>query len=124
MFMQPGENPTNVDAFDKHIGKINTWNEELIKGAFEKPRPYIVRLFFAETAQCDIGQRLFNVYLQDKQVLVNFDIIKEAGQINHTVAKEFKGIYVKDDLRIALKPAEESQLAPLLCGIEIIADGW
>jgi len=37
--------------------------------------------------------------------------------------KEFKGINVKDDLRISLTPVA-GKAAPLLCGIEIIAEGW
>ena len=124
MFIQPGKNPSSVDAFDKHIEKIPTWSEEEIKGAFEQPRPYTVRLIFAETEDYGIGQRLFNVSIQDQQVLEAFDIVKEAGRINQLVVKEFKGINVIDDLKIALTPTAESQAPPLLCGIEIIADGW
>jgi outer membrane protein assembly factor BamB len=124
MFVQPGENPLKVDAFDKHIGKIPTWSEKQIKGAFERPRPYTVRLFFAETEENANDRRLFNVSIQDKQVLQEFDIAGQAGGINRTVVKEFKGIDVKDDLRIALTPTAESSAGPLLCGIEILAEGW
>jgi hypothetical protein len=124
MFIQPGRNPSSVEAFDKHIEKIPTWSEEQIKGAFEQSRPYTVRLFFAETEEYEIGKRLFNVSLQNRQVLEAFDIIKQAGRINRPVVKEFNRINVKDDLRITLTPAAESQAAPLLCGIEIIAEGW
>ena len=121
MFIQPGRNPSSVDAFDKHIENIPTWSEDQIKGAFEQPRPYTVRLFFAETEEYEIGERLFNVSIQGGQVLEAFDIVKEAGGINRLVVKEFKGINVKDDLRITLTPTAEGQAAPLLCGIEIIA---
>ncbi|MBA7689807.1 hypothetical protein ES703_98318 [subsurface metagenome] len=135
MFLQPGRNPSKVDAFDKHIGKIPTWPEEHIKGVFEQPRPYTVRLYFAETEEYGIGRRLFNVSLQDRQVLENFDIVKEAGRINRPVVKEFKGINVKDDLKVTLTPITAGQApatasafaetsSPLLCGIEIIAEGW
>ncbi len=124
LFIQPGKNPKTVDGFDKHIEKIPTWSEEQIKGAFEQPRPYTVRLFFAETEENASGRRLFNVFIQDQQVFQAFDIAKEAGGVNRTVVKEFKGINVKDDLRITLTPAAESQAGPLLCGIEIIAEGW
>lgn len=124
MFLQPGRNPSTVDAFDKHIGKIPTWSEGQIKGDFKEPRLYTVHLFFAETEGCEAGQRIFDVALQDKQVLQAFDIVKEAGGVNRTVVKEFKGISVKDDLKITLRPAAESQAEPLLCGIEIIAEGW
>jgi outer membrane protein assembly factor BamB len=124
MFIQPGRNPSRVDAFDKHIEKIPTWSEEQIKGAFGQPRPYTVRLYFAETEEYEVGERLFNVSIQGRQVLEAFDIVKEAGGINRPVVKEFKGINVKDDLRIKLTPAAESLATSLLCGIEIIAEGW
>jgi outer membrane protein assembly factor BamB len=124
MFIQPGKNHSSVGAFDKNIEKIPNWSEEQIKGAFEQPRPYTVRLFFAENEEYETGQRIFNISIQGKPVLQEFDIIKEAGRNNQLVVKEFKGIGIKDDLRIALTPTAESQFAPLLCGIEILADGW
>ncbi len=122
MFLQPGRNTTRVDGFDKHIDRIPTWQEEQIQGAFEQPRPYTVRLYFAETEEYGIGRRLFNVSLQDRQVLEAFDVVKEAGRINRTVVKEFKGINIKDDLRVTLAPVTAGQAGPLLCGIEIIAE--
>jgi hypothetical protein len=124
MFIQPGKNPSSVDAFDKHIEKIPTWQEESIKGAFEQPRPYTVRLYFAENTENEVGRRLFNISLQGKQVSQAFDIIKEAGRANHTVVKEFKGINITDDLKVTLTPTTEGKAEPLLCGIEIIAEDW
>ncbi|MHC4229554.1 MAG: outer membrane protein assembly factor BamB family protein, partial [Planctomycetota bacterium] len=122
MFIQPGANSSRVEAFDKHIGKIPAWSEDRIKGAFDQPRPYTVRLYFAETEGYKIGQRLFNVSLQGRQVMENFDVVKEAGGTNRLVVKEFKGIKVKDDLRVTLTPAIPGKAGPLLCGIEIIAE--
>ncbi len=124
MFIQPGKNPSLVDAFDKHIGQIPTWPEAQIKGAFEQARPYTVRLYFAETEPREAGSRVFDVHLQDKRVLENFDIVKETGGINRSVVKEFKGIEVRDDLKVTLARAAASESEPLLCGIEIIAEGW
>ncbi|MCP4259030.1 MAG: PQQ-binding-like beta-propeller repeat protein [Planctomycetes bacterium] len=124
MFIQPGRNPSSVNAFDKHIEKIPTWQEEQIKGAFERSRPYTVRLYFAETDEYEVGRRLFNISLQGKQVLKAFDILKEAGQTNHSVVKEFNGINIKDDLKVALTPTNEGKTESLLCGLEIIAEGW
>jgi hypothetical protein len=124
MFIQPGTNPSKVDAFDKHIEKIPVWSEDQIQGVFERPRPYTVRLYFAETQGCGIGQRLFNISLQDKLLLENFDIVKEADGPNRSVVKEFKGIKVRDDLILTLTPMTTAQADPVLCGIEIIAEGW
>jgi len=124
MFIQPGSNPSLVDAFDKHIGKIPTWPEEQIKGAFEQPRPYTVRLYFAETEPVAIGQRVFDVQLQDRRILEGFDIVKEAGGANRSVVKEFKGIEIQDDLKVTMVRAAAGEAEPLLCGIEIIAENW
>ena len=124
MFIQPGENPSKVDAFDKHIGKIPTWAEDEIEGSFEQPRPYTVRLHFAEIAGCEYGRRLFDVALQGKRVLERFDIVKEAGGTNRPVVREFKGIGLKDDLKITLTPTGSTGTEPLLNGIEIISENW
>jgi hypothetical protein len=124
MFIQPGSNPSSVDAFDKHSEKIPTWAEDQIEGAFEEPRPYTVRLHFAEIAERKAGQRIFDVSLQGRRVLEGFDIVKEAGGANRPVVREFEGIGVKDDLRVTLTRAGASQAEPLLNGIEIIAEDW
>jgi hypothetical protein len=121
MFIQPGKISSRVDAFDKHIGQIPTWSEEQIKGAFERPRPYTVRLYFAETQGAEAGQRRFNVSLQGWDVLEDFDIVRQAGRPNQLVVKEFKGINIRDDLKVNLTPTTAGH-EPLLCGIEIIAE--
>jgi outer membrane protein assembly factor BamB len=121
VFLQPGRNSSRVDAFDKNIDKIPTWSEDKIKGAFEQPQPYTVRLFFAETQGAAVGQRVFDVSLQDKLVLENFDIVKQASGPNRLVVKEFRGINIIDDLKIDFASKTESY-QPLLCGIEIVAE--
>jgi len=122
-FLQPGQRTSRVDAFDKHIGQIPTWPQEQIQGAFEQPRPYTVRLYFAEVEEQEVGRRVFHISLQGKQVLEAFDIVKDAGSANRGVVKEFRAIDVKDDLTISLTPVT-AEANPLLCGIEIIAEGW
>ncbi|MBL7188143.1 MAG: PQQ-binding-like beta-propeller repeat protein [Phycisphaerae bacterium] len=122
MFIQPGKDPSKIESFDKNIEKIPTWSEDQIKGAFEKPRSFTVRLYFAEIAGCEAGRRIFDVSLQGRRVLEDFDIAKEAGGTNRSVVKEFKGIGVKDDLRVTLTPAGTAKAGPLLNGIEIIAE--
>ena len=124
MIIQPGENPSSVQAFDKHIEEIPSWSEDEIEGAFAKPRPYTVRLHFAEINECEAGQRLFDVSLQGKRALEGFDIARAAGGTNRPVVREFKGIGIKDDLRVTLTPAGATQAEPLLNGIEIIAEDW
>jgi outer membrane protein assembly factor BamB len=124
MFIQPGENPSKIDAFDKHIDQIPTWNEDQITGAFDKPRPYTVRLYFAENNEHENNNRIFDISLQGKKALEAFDVLKEAGRANRTVIKEFKNIKIKDDLEVTFTPSTGAAAAPLLCGIEIIAEAW
>jgi len=122
LFLQPAKEPSSVDAFDKHIGKIPTWQPEQIKGSFDQPQPYTIRLYFAEPKDLEPGQRIFNVSLQGRQVLKNFDIAREAATENRCVVKQFDGILIKDDLKISLSPAAPQNATPVLSGIEIIAE--
>jgi len=51
--------------------------------------PYTVRLHFAEWAFSSPGVRLFNVTINDQQVLTNFDIYATAGGQNKAVVEQF-----------------------------------
>ena len=86
----------------------------------KKKRPYTVRLYFAEPDGAEKGQRVFNVSLQGKRVLANFDIVAEAGGKWRGVVKEFNGVVIKDALKIELKP--KGDLEPVLCGVEIVQE--
>ncbi|MBW8034384.1 MAG: hypothetical protein FVQ79_01605, partial [Planctomycetes bacterium] len=110
------------EAFDKHIGQIPTWPRDQIKGSFDQPQPYTVRLFFAEPKDLKPGRRIFDVSLQGRQVLKDFDVAREAGTTNRCVVKEFNEILIKNDLKISLDPADTNNLTPILSGIEIIAE--
>ncbi len=86
-------------------------------------RSYTVRLHFSEPDGLKPGERVFSVSLQGTPVLRNFDIVQEAGGRDRAVVQEFKGISVTDRLDVALNPkAGSSTAAPLLCGIEAIAE--
>ncbi len=80
---------------------------------------YHVRLAFVEPENKQPGERVFSVYLQGKEVLKDFDIVKEAGGSNRALVKEFRSIPVKDNLHIELKA---SKGLTLLCGLEIIME--
>ena len=81
-------------------------------------RNYKVRLFFAEPESLSEGDRVFDVLLQGKAVLENFDIVREAGGPRRIVVREFQVVTSEGRLQINLKPRSG---APLLCGIELIA---
>ena len=90
-----------------------------LRGPEDGEALYRVRLAFVEPENNRPGQRVFSVSLQDKEVLTDFDIIAEAGGPNVALVKEFRGISVKDNLYIDLKP---SKGLPLLCGLEVIRE--
>ena len=86
-------------------------------------RPYTVRLYFAEPDEIMPGKRVFDVTIQGKKVLDSLDIVAEAGGSNRRVVKEFSGIMVDYDLIVDFAQRKKGK-APLICGIEVVAEGW
>ncbi len=91
------------------------------------PRPvkltYTVRLHFLEPENLEAGQRVFSVALQGKEVLKDFDVVREAGGPLRSVVKEFHGVPVTSSLTVTLRPsATASVRAAVLCGIEVRAE--
>jgi outer membrane protein assembly factor BamB len=84
---------------------------------------YTVKLHFAEIENKSPGERLFNVRLQDREVLHAFDIAQAAGGIDKPVIKTFTKIAVRDALTVECLPLSPAAGAPpLLCGIEVILE--
>ncbi|NIA13748.1 MAG: PQQ-binding-like beta-propeller repeat protein [Nitrospiraceae bacterium] len=89
----------------------------------DREHPYTVRLYFAEWGGAKPGERVFDVSLQGKPVLSGFDPVDEAGGGMRTIVKEFKGIPVKNVLRVALSaPSGADGNKPVLCGVEAVAE--
>ncbi|XP_060668679.1 probable LRR receptor-like serine/threonine-protein kinase At1g07650 isoform X2 [Ziziphus jujuba] len=65
---------------------------------------YTVKLHFAEIIIRDnrsfhsLGRRIFNVYIQEKLELRDFDIRKEANGCDKAIIKEFKAVEVKNNI--------------------------
>ena len=92
-------------------------------GSYDSPRPYTVRLHFAELEDLEPGDRVFDVLIQGSEALQAFDIVKAAGSTNRAVVVEFRNIQVKDDLLITMKQSRsDPPHRPLLCGIELLAE--
>ena len=87
------------------------------------PAAYTVRLHFAEPDDLPSGARVFTVALQDKPVLKNFDIAAAAGGKPRIVIKEFRHVLINVDLTLRFTPARGTKAAPVLCGVELIAEG-
>jgi hypothetical protein len=84
---------------------------------------YTIRFYFVELESVAEGERIINVEVQGKQVLKNFDIIKEAGGIEMDIVKTIKEVRVKDKLIIRFFPSKSAPNSKaILSGIEIISD--
>ncbi len=66
------------------------------------------------------GERLFDVTLQGKSVLTDFDIVDQAGGALRSIAREFP--VASDDGKIVLRFENKSKLPAIICGIEIIVE--
>ncbi len=85
---------------------------------------YKIRLHFAETEDIAPGDRVFDVVIQGKKVLENFDVVKEAKGLNRGISRELSGVEITGQLIIELVPSvPESKHLPILSGIELISEG-
>ncbi|XP_054815610.1 probable leucine-rich repeat receptor-like serine/threonine-protein kinase At3g14840 isoform X2 [Prosopis cineraria] len=97
---------------------------------------YTVKLHFAEIMFTDdktyssLGRRVFDVYIQGKLVLKDFNIAEEAGGVGKAVIKEFTGIVTGNSLEIRLYWAGKGTTAipykslygPLISAISVDPD--
>lgn len=81
---------------------------------------YRVRLAFAEPEAIQVGQRVFSVRVQGREVLKDFDVLKEAGVVDRGLVREFRGVRAKEAVTIEFAPSAEKP--PLICGVELIAE--
>ncbi len=89
---------------------------------FTRPKTLSVRLHFAELDGARPGDRVFDVKLQDKVVLKDFDIAREGD--NRALVRQFDGVIAKRALSVELIPKSASlsnKTVPVLCGIEIVS---
>ncbi len=102
--------------------------------AGQKPATYTVRLGFNALPGDRQGQRVFDIKLQGRVVLKNFDILQTAGEpppggnpkSNKAVVKEFDGIRVENVLALELVPKQanpQPEQAPIINFIEVIKEG-
>ncbi len=81
---------------------------------------YTVRLSFVEPEnKTKAGQRSFDVTIQEKTVLSDFDIVKETGGAKKMLVKEFRGIEADLELTISFTPGNGSTV---ISGVEIVAE--
>lgn len=81
---------------------------------------YTVRLTFAEPEAVQPGQRVFSVRLQGREVLKDFDILKEAGGMHRGVVREFRGVRAHEAVTLDFAPSATEP--PVISGVELIAE--
>lgn len=84
-------------------------------------RPYTVRLYFSETEGVPAGERVFDVSVQDGPTITNLDVAAETDESDRVLVKEFQEIQAGRELKITLT---SSVGRTVLCGVEIVAEGW
>ena len=88
-------------------------------------RAFTVRLHFAELDGARPGERVFDVKLQDKLVLKDLDVLKEAGGARRALVKEIKGVTAARAMTVEMIPKARQltkKSAPILSGIELVAE--
>jgi outer membrane protein assembly factor BamB len=101
--------------------------------AGQKPGTYTVRLGFKALSQDRLGQRIFDIKLQDDVVSKDFDILAEAneparqtaGKPDKAVIRQFEGIRVRNVLVLELVPKSadpQDDQAPIINFIEVIRE--
>ncbi|MDQ1297110.1 MAG: hypothetical protein QG611_1089, partial [Bacteroidota bacterium] len=101
------------------IGGIRTLEISLSKEELVPNAAYKIKLYFSELEDKQKGDRVFDVIIQGKKVLENFDIIAEAGMENKEVIKTFTGITAGNTLTIEMIPEKGNTI---LSGIELIQE--
>jgi hypothetical protein len=86
----------------------------------EDERPRRLHLHFCEPdADCDPGERSFDVAIQGEKVLADFDVSKAAGGPRRGIVKTFAASPEKGEIVIELTP--RGQRPAILSGLEIVA---
>ena len=80
---------------------------------------YTIRLHFAETTYHAAGKRRFNVDLNGKRVLTEFDVFAEAGGADKAVVRDFPGIAPGPDGLITIVFTRGSVDEPKISGIQV-----
>jgi outer membrane protein assembly factor BamB len=82
-------------------------------------RAYTIRLIFAEPDTVKVGERVFDVSIQNKIVIEKLDLMATVGSSLTVFTREFKGIQIGSELIVGFTTIKGE---PVLCGIELIAE--
>ena len=62
--------------------------------------------------------------LQGRRVLEKLDLVAETGGEYRGLIKEFTGVMVGEELQVQFARSPLSKRRPVICGIEVMAEGW
>jgi outer membrane protein assembly factor BamB len=82
-------------------------------------RTFKVKLHFVSDHDTPESADVFNVSLQGKELLTDFDVRKEAGGKERMIVKEFRGVVGRRELLVTFA---SKQGKASLCGLEVVAE--
>jgi len=92
-----------------------------------KPRPFTVRLHFAEIEDAKPGERVFDVKLQEQVVLKGFDVVTAAGGPRKALVREFPHVMAGETLAVEFTTHAKTvtpRTAPILSGLEFFDEDF
>ena len=101
------------------IGGIRSMEITLSKESIAEEAYYSVHLYFSEPEKTAKGERIFDIIIQGRKVLENFDIVSECGKRDMELVKSFSGILAGKTLKIEMDPKKGNTI---LSGIEIVQE--
>ncbi|MHC4916586.1 MAG: outer membrane protein assembly factor BamB family protein, partial [Planctomycetota bacterium] len=113
--MKPGGLLWVASSGLKNVRKVEV---DLGRGA---ERSYTVRLHFCEPEDRKAGERVFFVFLQNRRVLQDLDIVAKTGGPRCALMEEIRNVRVKRYLKLEFVPREKSAGA-VISGMEIISE--
>ncbi|XP_043818214.1 probable leucine-rich repeat receptor-like serine/threonine-protein kinase At3g14840 isoform X3 [Manihot esculenta] len=139
---------SSSDYIAQNLSTLNMKNSELYTRARLSPLSltyyvrclgngnYSVKLHFAEIVMRDnrsfyaLGRRIFDVYVQGKRVLKDFNIVEEAKGVDKVIIQDFKAVVKDGTLEIHLHWAGKGTTAvpkrgtygPLISAIDVESD--
>jgi hypothetical protein len=100
------------------VYQTERWGESTYTIAAGSGAAYTVRLHFAET-KLTAGGRKFNVAINGRRVLTDFDITAEAGK-GKALVKEFDSIAPDANGNVVIQFIKGAADEPKICGIQVI----
>jgi hypothetical protein len=83
------------------------------------PGRYVLRLSFLEPDRVKAGERVFDVFVQGRKVLEEYDVTRSAGGAMRAVVETLRGVVVEDVLVLRLRSIKGRSI---LSGMELIRE--